>query len=67
MITIKKKEFDRLLLKHPDYVGRAIARHEHDGKVCEIGDYCGFESVITGDTGKGSSLIFQHIHFEIID
>lgn len=67
MIVIGRAEFDRLRREHPDYISRAIMRHEHDGKVCEKGEFCGFESVITGDPKKGTSLIFQHIHFEIVN
>lgn len=67
MIEINRRKFDQLCRKHPDYISRAIMRHEHNGRVCEKGEFCGYESVITGDPRKGTALIFQHIHFEIID
>jgi len=66
MFTIKKDDFDRLRREHPDYISKAIKRHEWNGRICEAGDYMGFASVIEGDPKKGTTLIFEHIHFEII-
>lgn len=66
MIAIKKAEFDRLRREHPDYIGHAIATHEHNGKICRRGEWTAFESVLTGDYSKGTTLIFEHIHFEIV-
>lgn len=34
MIEIKKADFDRLRKQHPDYIGRCLITHEHDGKEC---------------------------------
>lgn len=66
MLEIRKKDFDRLRREHPDYIAKSILRHEWNGKVCEIGDWTAFEGAITGDWSRGSCLIFEHIHFEII-
>lgn len=66
MFTISKKDFDALRANHPDYISRAICDHAHGGKICQRGEWCGFESVLTGDASKGTSLIFEHIHFEIV-
>lgn len=66
MFTIKKSEFDRLRRNHPDYISKAGRRHEWNELVCDAGDYMGFASIITGDPSKGTTLIFQHIHFEIV-
>lgn len=67
MFYIKKAEFDRLRKEHPDYISKAGTAHTWNGKTCNAGDYMGFESTITGDYSKGTTLIFQHIHFEIVD
>ena len=66
MIEIKKADFDRLRKRHPDYISRCMITHEHDGKQCRRGEWMAFEGVLTGDYSKGTTLIFQHIHFEII-
>lgn len=66
MFIISKKYFDALRANHPDYISKAICDHEHDGKICKRGEWCGFASVLTGDASKGTILIFEHIHFEIV-
>lgn len=66
MIEIKKQDFDRLRYNHPDYISKSLMRHEHEGKVCEKGDWMAIEGVLTGDWNSGGRLIFEHIHFEII-
>jgi hypothetical protein len=67
MIYIKKKRFAELKKKNPDYICKAIQDHTFDGKTCRAGvDHIAFESVLTGDSTKGTTLIFEHIHFEII-
>lgn len=66
MFTIKKSDFDRMRREHPDYISKAGQRHEWNGLVCEAGDYMGVASIITGDRSKGTTLIFEHIHFEIV-
>ena len=64
---IPKEQFAQLKKRHfPDYISCAIADHVFNGKVCKVGEWCGFASVLTGDYSKGTSLIFEHIHFEII-
>jgi len=66
MITITRSQFENLKNNHSDYFSKAIKTHTHDGKTCHAGkDYCGFASVITGDAKQGTTLIFEHIHFEI--
>lgn len=67
MIEIPKAEF-RKLLRHyyPGYIAHNIKDHTDHGKTCRKGDWCGFESVITGKPTEGLSLIFEHIHFEIV-
>ena len=66
MITIKKADFERLRRAHPDYIARCLITHEFDGKVCRRGEWMAFESVLTDDYSKGCTLVFEHIHFEII-
>lgn len=66
MIYISKTEFNKLISKHPDYICKCTARHEYNGKVCLPGEYMCIEGCLTGDYSKGSVLIFQHIHFEIV-
>ena len=67
MFTIKKSDFDKLRREHPDYIVKATRRHECNGLVCEAGDYMGFDSIIKeGLLRKGTRLIFEHIHFEVV-
>ena len=67
MIYIEKKRFAELKKRHPDYISKAIQDHTFNGKTCRAGiDHIAFESVLTGDYSKGTTLIFEHIHFEII-
>lgn len=66
MIEIKKKDFDRLRREHPDWITRTIIEHAHNGVVCKKGDYCAIEGALTGDYSRGCTLIFEHIHFEIV-
>ena len=67
MIYIKRERFNELKKQNPDYIGKCIQTHTHNGKTCKAGiDYFGFESVLTEDYSKGTRLIFEHIHFEII-
>jgi len=66
MLEIKKKDFEILRRKYPDSISKSIMRHEWQGKVCEKGDYMAFEGTLTGDWSRGSCLIFEHIHFEIV-
>ena len=66
MIYIDRKRFAELKKQNPDYISRALQDHTHNGKTCKRGEYMAFESVLTGDYSKGTTLIFEHIHFEII-
>lgn len=67
MYYIKREDWNRLTREQPDYTGRAIQRHEHNGKVCEKGEWTCFESLLPGaPLGVGTALVFQHIHFEIV-
>ena len=67
MIYIDKKRFAELKKQNPDYISKAIQDHTFNGKTCRSGkDHTAFESVLTGDYSKGTTLIFEHIHFEII-
>ena len=67
MIYIKKADFYKKARENPDYITKAIQGHTFNGKTCRAGvDWIAFESVLTGDYSKGTTLIFQHIHFEII-
>ena len=67
MIYIDKKRFAELKKQNPDYISKAIQDHTFDGKTCRAGkDHIAFESVLTGDYSKGTTLIFEHIHFKII-
>lgn len=67
MIEIKREDFRRLVKRHyPDYISHATQDHTWQGRTCHAGDWCGFESVITGKPTAGVALIFEHIHFEIV-
>lgn len=67
MYYIKKSVFNELLKKYyPDYISKTIKEHTHGGKTCKAGEYCTFECCIPGAPNTGATLIFQHIHFEII-
>ena len=66
MITISKRDFDRTRKEHPDYISRCLITHEHNGQTCKRGEWMAFEGAITGDWSKGTTLIFEHIHFEIV-
>ena len=66
MITISKKEFTRLRRENPDYISRCLIDHEFKGRTCQRGEWMAFESVLTGDPSKGTTLMFEHIHFEIV-
>lgn len=66
MITITRQDFDRICRNHPDYVSKCLIDHEFNGKTCKRGEYMAFEAVLTGDYSKGTTLIFEHIHFEIV-
>lgn len=66
MLHIRKSDFDRLRREHPDYIGRCLITHEHNGVECRRGEWMAFEGALTGDWSKGTVLIFQHIHFEIV-
>lgn len=69
MYTIKRKDWNEIKRKHPDYCGKAIMRHEWRGKVCEAGEWTCFASILPGypNNQTGTTLVFEHIHFEIID
>lgn len=68
MYQIKRNVFNEIKRKHPDYVSRALTRHEWQGKVCEAGDWMAFDSMLPGyPNPKGTRLVFEHIHFEIVD
>ena len=65
---IPRNQFNKLKARHyPDYITHAIDDHTFKGKTCKAGDWCGFASVLTGDYSKGTTLIFEHIHFEIVE
>lgn len=66
MYSVTKKEWAELKRNHPDYVGRCLTTHEHEGKVCKRGEGMCFESVLSGNPAHGTTLIFEHIHFEIV-
>ena len=67
IIKIPREKFEELKQKHyPDYISEAISRHEFNGRVCEVGDWCGFAGILADDYENGTSLLFEHIHFEIV-
>ena len=66
MIYIKKADFYKKARENPDYIGKCIESHTFNGITCKRGEWCAYESVLTEDYSKGTTLIFQHIHFEII-
>lgn len=66
IIRIPRAKFEQLKLDHPDYIARASRKHEFNGKICNVGDWFGFASILTGNDKNGTELIFEHIHFEIV-
>lgn len=57
MYYIKQSEWKEML-KHKDYVGKSMNNPDV---------YCCFEGMIPGNNGKGgTTLIFEHKHFEIV-
>lgn len=59
MYYIKRSEWKEMELEHPDYCGTSI----HDSNIHVI-----FEGLIPGNNGKGgTTLLFEHKHFEIVD
>ena len=69
MYYVTKEEWAKILDAHyPDYVSNAIDDHEFEGKKCKAGEYCCFESILPGaPKDAGTTLVFEHIHFEIVD
>lgn len=65
MIYIKKSEWDRL--EDRGLTSRALFKHEYDGKVCEEGERMVRKGRITHDPKDYSTLILEHIHFEVVD
>ena len=66
MYYITKSEWKKIKDKNPDYTGKAFTRHEHEGRVCNPGDAVCFEYLMPGAANTGCTLIYEHIHFEII-
>lgn len=69
MYKISRKEWNNLVKKYAGYgfISKSIQREEHKGKVCNIGDWMCFEGCIPGaPKNAGTSLVFEHIHFEIV-
>lgn len=66
IIKIPRKQFRKLVAEHKDYIGKAHSKHEFNGRVCNVGDWCGFANILTGIANNGPTLIFEHIHFEIV-
>lgn len=67
MYQIKRADFDRLKEQHPDYISKCLITHSWNGRTAKAGkDYMGYEGVLTGDPSKGTKLVFEHIHFEIV-
>ena len=66
MYNITKSEWHKIKEQNPDYTGKAITRHEHEGRVCNPGDAVCFEYLMPGAPNSGATLIYEHIHFEII-
>lgn len=66
MYTITKKQWEEIAYKHPDYAGVAIRKHQSNGKICNIGDKACFEYLLPGAPNTGATLVFEHIHFEIV-
>lgn len=56
MIYIKRSELARIKKQYPDYVCKDAS-----------GRWYSFEGCFTGDFSRGCTLIFEHIHFEIVE
>lgn len=70
MYTIKRKEFNALRKRFPDFIHKAFVHHEWNGKKCLPGEWTAIAAVLPGyplDIRGGCALVFEHIHFEIID
>ena len=63
MIHVTKDEWNRL--EKLGVTSTALFRHEHDGKVCEAGEKTVRKGRLTRNSKDYSTLIFEHIHFEI--
>lgn len=67
IIKIPRRKFEELKRRcYPDFIDKALERHEHNGRVCEAGEWCGFAGILADDYEHGTSLLFEHIHFEIV-
>lgn len=66
MYYITKSDWRKIKERCPDYTGKSFTRHEHEGRICNPGDATFFEYLIPGAPNTGATLIFEHIHFEII-
>lgn len=65
MIYVKRSEWDRL--ESRGVTSTAIFDHEHDGTVCKAGERMVKKGRLTRNPGDYSTLIFEHIHFEIVE
>lgn len=67
MIYVTKIQWDKLeeVLGADDL--HAGCYHEHDGKVCLPGERMIRLSHLTGKQEDCSTLVFEHIHFEVVD
>ena len=68
MYTITRAEWNKLKERHyPGYISHPIFDHEWNGKKCATKDWCCMAGILPDYPTNGTTLIFEHIHFEIID
>ena len=65
MIYVLRPDWE--VLEKRGVTSTSLFRHEKDGKVCEAGDRMVKLGRLTHNPGDYSTLIFEHIHFEVVD
>ena len=65
MIYVKRSEWNKL--EERGATSTALFDHENDGKVCKAGERTVRKGRLTRNPKDYSTLIFEHIHFEIVE
>lgn len=67
MIYVTSAEWKRLEESLGASNLRTCMRHEHEGKVCMGGERMIRKGYLTKKSEDFSALVFEHIHFEVVD
>lgn len=67
MIFVTAEKWARLEESRGYNAVHSLFRHEHEGKVCEAGERMIRRGYLTGKPEDYSALVFEHIHFEVVD